>query len=201
MIINPSELPGRKAHDILTSSIIPRPIAWVSSINLQGKVNLAPFSMFNLVAWSPPTLCFSVVNREDGSMKDTLTYIKETGNFVVNMVSESIASKMVATSAVVPHGTDKAQKEDVQLAPSSCVDAPRVREAKIAFECVLDRIVTVGGGANAGNLVLGNIKVMYVNDDILDTNGMVDCLKLQVVGRLGGTQYCTVHSVFNIQQK
>lgn len=198
MNINLSNLPARTAHDLLISGIIPRPIAWVTSVNAQGQVNLAPFSMFNAITWSPPTLCFSVVNRPDGTTKDTLLNINMTGNFVVNMVSEDIAAKMVATSALLPYGVDEAQKVDVPLTPSSSVSAPRVLQARVAFECVLDRIVTVGVGANAGNLILGTIKVMYVDDEVLDVDGTVDWSKLQVIGRLGGTKYCNIRSSYEI---
>jgi len=198
MKIDLSALPPLEAHDLLISGIIPRPIAWVSSVNAQGRVNLAPFSMFNAVTWSPPTLCFSVVNRPDGTAKDTLLNIKATGDFVVNMVSEDIAAQMVATSAVVASGIDKAQKAGVTLAASSLVVAPRVEQAKVAFECLLDRVVAVGIGANAGNLILGAIKVMYVNDDLLDADGTVDWSKLQAIGRLGGSKYCHVQAAFDI---
>lgn len=198
MEIDLSVLPVENAHDLFSSALIPRPIAWVSSIDAQGRVNLAPFSFFTGITWSPPTLCFSVANRRDGTPKDTILNVRATGSFVVNMVSEDLAPGMVATSATLPPGFDEAQSAGIQMTPSSRVSAPRVRQARIAFECVLDRIVTVGEGACAGNLVLGTVMLMHVCEEIMTPEGTVDCVKLNVVGRLSGTKYCHVRSVFEM---
>ena len=135
MQIDLFSLAPREAHDLLTSAIIPRPIAWVSSVSRQGIINLAPFSFFSGVTWHPPTLSISVVNREDGSRKDTVLNIEETGCFVVNMVSEAMGPRMVATAVKVPRDVDEALMAGVALTPSAKVDAPRVRDARIAFEC------------------------------------------------------------------
>ena len=102
MEIDLGALAPRDAHDVLVSALIPRPIAWVSSISGQGQVNLAPFSFFCGVTWSPATLGFSVVNRSDGSRKDTIVNIEETGQFVVNMVSHDLAGRMVRTASSLP---------------------------------------------------------------------------------------------------
>ena len=199
MKIDLNTLPARDAHDLLTSAIVPRPIAWVSSVSAQGAVNLAPCSFFTGIAWRPATLGFSVVNRPDGSRKDTLRNIEETRNFVVNMVSQDLASRMVETSATFPHGISEASEAGVPLIPSTMVAAPRVEESRVAFECTLDRIVTVGQGAHAGNLVLGAILLMHVKDEILEGDKMVDPIKFDVVGRLsGGTRFCGVGSIFEI---
>ena len=199
MEIDLNTLPARDAHDLLASAIIPRPIAWVSSVSSQGHLNLAPFSFFTGITWCPPTLGFSVVNRQDGSRKDTIRNIEETKNFVVNMVSQDLASRMVETSATLPHGINEAQKAGVPLVQSKIVVAPRVKEARVAFECALDRIVTVGNGAYAGNLVLGSILLVHIKDEILEAGKIVDLIKFDVIGRLsGGTRYCGVGSVFEI---
>lgn len=199
MNVDPAVLPGRQAHDLLISAIIPRPIAWVSSTDAQGKVNLAPFSMFSMVTWNPATLSISVVNRPDGTPKKTLLNIRETGDFVVNVVSEELAAKMAESAAAPSGNAGKAQALRISLAPSDCVTAPRVLQARVAFECVLDRIVIVGSGADAGNLILGNIKSVYVDDGVMDSRGAVDWLKLRAVGRLGGAKYCRIDSVFEIE--
>lgn len=198
MEIDLSILPVENAHDLFTSAIIPRPIAWVSSVDAEGHVNLAPFSFFTGITWRPPTLCFSVANRRDGTDKDTIRNVRATGSFVVNMVSEELAAGMVATSATLSPGVDEAQNAGIEMTPSSRVSAPRVKQARIAFECVLDRIVTVGEGACAGNLVLGTVKLMHVVDKIMTPEGTVDCAKLNAVGRLSGTKYCHVRSAFEI---
>jgi flavin reductase (DIM6/NTAB) family NADH-FMN oxidoreductase RutF len=198
MEIDLSTLQPRDAHDLLTSALIPRPIAWVSSVSAQGHINLAPFSFFSGITWCPATLGFSVVNRPDGSRKDTIRNIEETRNFVVNMVSKDLASCMVETSATLPHGVNEAQKAGVALAQSKVVAAPRVKEAKVAFECALDRVVTVGNGAYAGNLVLGTILLVHIKDEVLVAGKTVDPIKFDVIGRLSGTRYCRTGSVFEI---
>jgi flavin reductase (DIM6/NTAB) family NADH-FMN oxidoreductase RutF len=198
MEIDLATLPPRRAHDLLTSGVIPRPIAWVSSISADEQVNLAPFSFFTGVTWNPPTLCFSPVNRADGTRKDTVLNIEATGQYVINVVSEELASRMVQTAATLPPETDEAHEVGIPLAPSTVVKVPRVEQAKVAFECVLDRIVTVGTGADAGNLILGTVKRMHVSDDVLAPGPVVDWEKLHVLGRLSGTKYCAVHAVFDI---
>jgi flavin reductase (DIM6/NTAB) family NADH-FMN oxidoreductase RutF len=198
MEIDLNTLSARDAHDLLTSAIIPRPIAWVSSVSAQGHINLAPFSFFSGITWCPATLVFSVVNRPDGSRKDTIGNIEETKNFVVNMVSQDLAARMVETSATFPHGINEAQKAGVPLAQSTVVVTPRVKEARVAFECALDRIVTVGNGAYAGNLVLGTILLVHIKDEVLEAGKIVDPIRFDVIGRLSGTRYCRTRSVFEI---
>ena len=198
MEINLNTLPALDAHDLLTSALIPRPIAWVSSVSAQGHINLAPFSFFSGITWCPATLGFSVVNRPDGSRKDTIRNIEETKNFVVNMVSQDLASRMVETSATFPHGINEAQKAGVPLVQSTVVIAPRVKEARVAFECALDRVVTVGNGAYAGNLVLGTILLVHIKDKLLEAGKTVDPIRFDVIGRLSGTRYCRTGSVFEI---
>lgn len=201
MEIDLSRIAARDAHDLLTSAVVPRPIAWVSSVSADGQVNLAPFSFFSGVTWSPPTLCVSIVNRQDGSRKDTILNIDETGNFVVNMVPEEMGSLMVETSATVPRGVDEAREAGVSLIPSTVVTAPRVRDAGIAFECELDRIIQVGTGPYGANLVLGRIRVMHVNEELLESESSIDWKRSRLLGRLSGTKYCRLRSVIEISPR
>ena len=198
MEIDLGALAPRDAHDTLIGALIPRPIAWVSSIGRQGQVNLAPFSFFCGVTWSPPTLGFSVVNRSDGSRKDTIVNIEETGQFVVNMVSHDLAGRMVKTAASLPRGVSEADEAGVALAPSRKVSAPRVKDARVAFECALDRVVTVGQGAHAGNLVLGTILLVHVRDGIVEEGKGIDPLRFDAIGRLGGARYCRLQDIFEL---
>jgi flavin reductase (DIM6/NTAB) family NADH-FMN oxidoreductase RutF len=198
MQIDLSHLEAREAHDLLTGAIIPRPIAWVSSISQEGQLNLAPFSFFNGVTWHPPTLCISVVNRDDGSRKDTVRNIEETGFFAVNMVREDMGDRMVATSVTVPRDVDEAQSAGVVLVPSEKILAPRVKNAQIAFECEKDRIVTIGAGPHAANLILGRILTMHVDDRLLASETRIDGTRSRLLGRLGGTKYCRIRSVVEI---
>lgn len=195
MEINLMELEPRHAHDLLTSCIIPRPIAWVSSINKAGQTNLAPFSFFTGVSWSPPILAFSVVNRADGTMKDTAKNIREVPEFVVHIVSVDLLATMEYSAKPVPYGTDETSITDIHWLPSKMIKPHRIQEAKIAFECTLERIVTVSEGADAGNLILGRIQLVHVRDDLLKDERAVDWLALDVLGRLSGNRYCSVRSV------
>jgi flavin reductase (DIM6/NTAB) family NADH-FMN oxidoreductase RutF len=162
MEINLMSLEPRHAHDLLTSFIIPRPIAWVSSINKEGQVNLAPFSFFTGVSWSPPILAFSVVNRSDGTMKDTVINIRKVPEFVVNIVSVDLLSTMEYTARPIPYGTDESSIRGIHWIPSKKIKPYRVQEAKISIECTLERVVTVGEGPNAGNLILGQVQLVHL---------------------------------------
>jgi flavin reductase (DIM6/NTAB) family NADH-FMN oxidoreductase RutF len=195
MKINLIELEPRHAHDLLTSIIIPRPIAWVSSINKDGQTNLAPFSFFTGVSWSPPILAFSVVNRADGTMKHTATNIREVPEFVVNIVSVDLLSTMEYSAKPIPYGADESTITDIHWLPSETIRPHRVQEAKVAFECTLERIVTVSEGANAGNLVLGRIQLVHVRDNLMKNGREVDWTGLDVLGRLSGNRYCSIRSV------
>ncbi len=189
------KLEPRHAHDLLTGSLIPRPIAWVSTVSAEGEANLAPFSFFTGVSWKPPVLAFSPVNRDDGSRKDTVHNIEATGEFVVNLVSVDLLKPMEASARPQKQEQDGMRIEGITLVPSKTVKPYRIGEAKAAFECVLERIVTVGEGAGAGNLILGRIRLMYAADEILPDGREVDWRRLDALGRLSGNRYCTVRSV------
>ena len=196
--IDLTAMPGRDAHDLLSSAVIPRPIAWVCSVSAADQVNLAPYSFFSGVTWCPPTLSISVVNRQDGSRKDTVLNIEETQNFVVNLVSEAMGQAMVETAVTMPRDVNEARAAGVALVPSSLVGAPRVAEAPIAFECQLDRIIKVGSGPHGANLVLGRIQLMHVNKDILQSPKCIDWARARLLGRLSGTKFCHIRSAFDI---
>jgi flavin reductase (DIM6/NTAB) family NADH-FMN oxidoreductase RutF len=195
MEINLMDLEPRHAHDLLTSCIIPRPIAWVSSISKNGQKNLAPFSFFTGVSWSPPILAFSVVNRTDGTMKDTLRNIHEVPEFVVNIVSADLLSIMEFSAKSLPYGSDEDSIKGIHWIPGKKIKPYRVQEARVSFECMLERVVAIGEGPDAGNLILGRIQLVYVEDGLLKNEREVDWLGLDALGRLSGNRYCTVRSV------
>lgn len=188
-------LKPRHAHDLLSSSIIPRPIAWVCTINPKGEPNLAPFSFFTGVSWHPPVLAFSAVNREDGSKKDTVINIEETKEFVINIVSKDLLHPMECSAGPIPFGEDKTFVKGITLAPSKTIRPSRICEARVSFECVLDRIVSVSEGANAGNLIIGRVLLLYVQDEIVKDGREVDWYGLDALGRLSGNRYCAIQSV------
>ena len=195
MELDLTEMETRQAHDFLTSAIIPRPIAWVSTINEQGQTNLAPFSFFTGVSWNPPVLAFSVVNRSDGSMKDTVTNIEQVPEFVVNLVSVELLSVMEFSAGAIPYGKDEDTIKEVSWISSSIVTPPRVGEARVSFECTLEQIVRVSQGPDAGNLILGRIQRVHLKDNLLKDNREVNWTGLDALGRLSGNRYCHVDSV------
>ena len=201
MEINLSELEPRHAHDLLSSTVIPRPIAWVSTINMQDQMNLAPFSFFTGVTWSPPVIAFSVVNRPDGSSKDTVLNIQDIPEFVVHIVSVDLRSTMEKSAQAIPYGTDESAIPGIQWIPSKKVKPNRIKEAKIAFECTLEQCVIVGNGGCAGNLILGKIELVHFQDNILINDREVNWSALDVLGRLSGNRFCAVRSVIESESK
>lgn len=201
MEIDLRELETRQAHDLLTGSIIPRPIAWVLTVDAQNAINLAPFSFFTGVCWQPPTLAFSVANRDDGTKKDTLINIEAVGEFVVHTVSVELIRPMEISAGRIPPGEDLHHLQGVTFAPSATIRPPRIVEAKVAFECVLDRIVTIGDGAGGGNLILGRIQRMHAADDLVTGGREIDWRKLNPLGRLSGNRYCDIRSVIEVDSQ
>ena len=195
MEIDLNQLESRHAHDLLTSAIIPRPIAWVSTMNGQGQANIAPFSFFSGVSWSPPVLAVSVVTRSDGTFKDTLVNIRETGEFVVNLVSVDLREAMEQTARSLPYGTDEAEAAGLHWESSRKVKPRRIAEARLSFECTLAEVVSIDTGPDAGNLILGRIQLVHLQNDLLLNEREVDWLALDPLGRLSGTRYCTARNI------
>lgn len=195
MDIDLATLEARHAHDLLTSCIIPRPIAWVSSVSPDVKINLAPFSFFTGISWSPAVLAFSVVNRADGTLKDTVVNIRSTKEFVIHLVSTDLLKTMEYTARPIPYGEDVSCIQGIHLVPSQTIRPYRIEEARVSFECTLEQIVTVSEGANAGNLILGRVRLMHVRDDLLVAGRGVDWRELDALGRLSGNRYCAVNTV------
>ncbi len=124
--INLNALADRQAHDLIASSIIPRPIAWVTSINAAGAINIAPYSFFTGIQWYPPVLAFSVVNRANGSKKDTIINIEQTGEFAINIVSTNLLKDMEQSARRIPYGEDEFCLQDIALTPSKTIKPSRI---------------------------------------------------------------------------
>jgi flavin reductase (DIM6/NTAB) family NADH-FMN oxidoreductase RutF len=198
MLLDFETLSTRNAYQWMTSTILPRPIAWVSTISPDGKTNLAPFSFFQGVTANPPTLMFVPVNNRDGAKKDTIRNIELVPEFVVNLVPHALAAAMNDTAALLPYGESEFSRFGVATAPSTKVRPPRVAESPVAYECVLDRIVNIGEGSLAANVVFGRILVGHVRDDVIGPGGLPDSAKLDLVGRLGGEDYTRTRELFNL---
>jgi flavin reductase (DIM6/NTAB) family NADH-FMN oxidoreductase RutF len=198
MILDFAALSPRNAYQWMTSTILPRPIAWVSTISPEGVTNLAPFSFFQGITANPPTLMFVPVNNREGVKKDTVRNIELVPEFVVNLVPHRLASAMNDTAALLPYGESEFSRFDVAAAPSLRVRPPRVAEAPVAYECVLDRIVNIGEGPLAANVVFGRIMTAHISDAVIGPGGLPDSAKLDLVGRLGGEDYTTTRETFNL---
>ena len=195
MKITPSTFPN--FNRVLTGVVVPRPIAFVSTVSEDGIVNLAPFSFFNAVAYSPPTLVLGISRQADWKEKDTLSNIEATGEFVVNVVSDEIAAAMNATAAEFPADVDEFEISGLTPAPSEAVRAPRVDESPVSMECRLDQVVQIGDPESGNGLVIGHIILMHVRDDIINGH-RIDHDLLKPVGRLAGNMYCDTHDTYEL---
>lgn len=172
--------------------IVPRPIAFVSTVGEGGRFNVAPFSYFNAITNEPPLLGISI-NRRQEAIKDTLRNIRHTGDFVVNIVDEALNAKAVAASGDWPEDVDEFALTGLTPTPSDLVRAPRVGESPVSLECRLHREIELGKVF----FVVGEIVRAHVRDDVL-TDGRVDIAKLRPVGRLGGDGYSVVREVLHL---
>src|SRR5436190_10907419 len=155
MELDPNLQPPAETYRLMIALITPRPIGWVSTVSPAGVVNLAPFSFFNGVAAHPPTVVFSVVNRRDGSPKDTLINVRATGEFVLSAASYDLREAVNATSEELPYEVSELDHCGLTTAPSLRVRPPRVKEAMAHMECVVHQIVAVGEGPLGAHLVIG----------------------------------------------
>jgi flavin reductase (DIM6/NTAB) family NADH-FMN oxidoreductase RutF len=204
MEIDPQRLSPTATYKLLIGCIVPRPIAWVSTLSVDGVRNLAPFSFFMGVCGDPPTLAFSVGPRSSpvpgaARVKDTVRNLEATGDFVVNVVDDALADRMNVTSGEYPPEVDEFAVAGLAPAPSARVRAPRVHEAPISMECRLTQILRVGRGPHS--LVLGEIVYVHLRDDLYDpAAGRIDMQRLQPVGRLAGELYTHVHDLFEMKR-
>jgi flavin reductase (DIM6/NTAB) family NADH-FMN oxidoreductase RutF len=200
MLLDFSALPPRDAYSWMIATILPRPIAWVSTISKEGKTNLAPFSFFQGVTSNPPTLMFVPVNTREGTKKDTVRNLEQVPEFVVNLVPFSLAEQMNCTSAMLPYGESEFDQFGITSTPSERVRPPRVAAAPVAFECSLDRFVQIGEGPLAANVVFGRIHLVHVADAVLDADGKPDPGKLDLIGRMGGETFTRTKERFNLKR-
>jgi flavin reductase (DIM6/NTAB) family NADH-FMN oxidoreductase RutF len=189
-----------EVYRLLVGVVTPRPIAWVTSIDPEGHVNLAPFSFYNAFGANPPVVVFSPTLRRDGSRKDTLRNVEATGEFVLNGAVESLAEPMNLTSKEIPFGHSEAELAGLNLLPSVKVKPPRVAGTPVHLECTLIQVVPVGQGPIAANLVIGEVVMLHIDDGVLDEKGAVDPRKLRSIARLGGDYYCRTTDLFEMKR-
>jgi len=196
-------------HNPFNALVAPRPIGWISTLDKDGRVNLAPYSFFNAVSYTPPQVIFSGGPRpaapgaaSDGTpMKDSVTNARETGEFVCNIATWELREAMNATSAHVPAGVDEFEMTGLTKAPSRLVKPPRVAECPVHLECVTVAVYpTLALPGRTGNMiVLGKVVGIHIDERVL-TDGVVDQAKLRLLGRLGGHDYVCVNDVFRMRR-
>ena len=177
-------------HGLLLDAVVPRPIAFASTVNKNGDVNLSPFSFFNVFSANPPILIFSPARRgRDKSIKHTLENVMEVPEVVINIISYEIVHQASLASAEYPRGVNEFVKSKLTEEKSKMVRPPRVKESPVSFECKVNQVVPLGDGGAAGNLVICEMLLMHVQDSLIDVNGRIDPWKLDAVARMGKDYY------------
>lgn len=204
MEISPESLPVADRYKLLIGGIVPRPIAFVSTISADGRTNLAPFSFFSGVSSNPMTVLFCPANDGQGREKDTLRNCKPveeggTGEFVVNVAVERYAAEMSACAEPLAYGESEFDLAGLTPAPSALVRPPRLGESPLCFECRTVQVIRLNAGEPAGgNIVIGRVERLFVRDDLIDARLRVDPEALRAIGRMGGPTYTRTRDRFEM---
>lgn len=189
--INPKEVSIGEFHSYLVGAVAPRPIAFASTIDKKGNVNLSPFSFFNTFGANPPILIFSPANRvRDNTLKHSFENVREVREVVINIVNYAIVEQMSLASTEYDKGINEFIKSGLTPAPSEMVRPPRVAESPASFECKVINIIETGKEGGAGNLIICEIVLAHIDENILNENGKIDPYKLDAIARMGGNFYC-----------
>lgn len=184
-------------YRVLTGVVVPRPIAFVSTVSPEGVTNLAPYSFFNAVASNPPTIVFSSSRHTGHKEKDTLANVEATGEFVVNVVVDDIAEAMNRTAAEFPAAVSEFEVAGLTPAASVKIRPPRVAESPVNMECRLQQVINLGAGEQQHGLVIGEVVLLHIRDDLIDGHRINHHL-LKPTGRLAGSMYCHTAEVFEM---
>lgn len=202
MEVQPNELTSVERYKLLIGCIVPRPIAFVSTVSPDGRFNLAPFSFFNGIGSDPMTVMFCPATSGDGSENDTMRNAKPaadggTGEFVINAASEPYIREVSAAAEALPYGQSEFELTGLKMEPSVVVNPPRVAVSPFAFECRTLQIVRTNPGVpSSGNIVIGEVVHLHIDDELVNERWHVDPEKLAAVGRMGGADYCTTQERF-----
>lgn len=193
LTLKAADLSAVQMQDYLQYAIAPRPICFASTIDAEGNINLSPFSFFNMFSTKPPICIFSPARRvRDNTTKHTLENVKEVKECVINIVNYDMVQQMSLASTEYAKGVNEFEKAGFTMLKSDLVAPPRVAEAPVQFECVVNEVISLGENHGAGNLILAEIKLIHINEAILDQQGKIDQEKIDLVARLGGDWYCRV---------
>jgi len=191
MVIIPGELPHSQLHKLLLGAIGPRPIAFASTVDIDGNPNLSPFSFFNVFGYNPTTLIFSPSRRgRDNTTKDTFENVKVIQEVVINVVTYEMVNQVSLASTEYPKGVDEFVKAGFTKVPSEKVRPFRVKESPVQIECKVRDIIETGEGGGAANLIICEVLVMHINEQVLAEDGLIDQQKIRLVGRMGRDWYC-----------
>ncbi len=200
MQIDIAQTPVPEIYQLLVGIVTPRPIAWVTTVDEAGRVNLAPFSFYNAFGANPPVVVFSPTLRRNSTKKDTLLNIEKSGEFVINAATDALVEQVNESSRELPPGTSELDHVGLTAVASLKVRPPRVAQSPANFECRLIQIVPIGTGPIASNLVIGEILMMHIDDQILDEKNAIDPKKLKTVARLGGDFWCHSSDLFKMKR-
>ncbi|MEO1030266.1 MAG: flavin reductase family protein [Bacteroidota bacterium] len=188
--LNPKDLSTGKLHGYLLSAVAPRPIAFASTIDLNGNPNLSPFSFFNVFSARPPIMIFSPARRvRDNTTKHTLQNVEAVKEVVINIVNYDIVHQMSLSSTEYPEGVNEFEKAGLTMLPSEVVKPFRVAESPVQFECKVNDIIKLGTEGGAGNLVICEVVRLHISDEVMNTDGTINQEALDVVARAGGSYY------------
>ena len=190
-------------YNPLKACVVPRPIGWISTVNAEGRVNVAPFSFFNLLSYDPPFVMFSAGTHEiDGGTKDTVANIQATSEFVYNMATWSQKDQMNQTAMIVDRSIDELQASGLEALPARLVKPPLIKGSPVHFECTLHQILDLPGRVPSGvhHVVIGKVVAVHIDDDAL-TDGKVDVVKLRPIARLGYKDYVSVETIFEMEKR
>jgi flavin reductase (DIM6/NTAB) family NADH-FMN oxidoreductase RutF len=196
MVIDPKTLSAREAYNLLVSVVVPRPIAFITSMNVDENVNAAPYSFFNAISSSPPLVIISV-GRKNGAMKHTAKNILRVKEFVVNLVTKKLLQSMNISSADWPPEISEIEQSNLTLAPSISIKTPRIAESPVQCECLLHSHQEIGN--EPVDLIIGEIVQFHVKDDLYST-GTIDQEHLEPIARMGGNFYSRTSDLFELER-
>lgn len=197
--IKAETLSDMQNYKLLSGSIIPRPIAFVTTQNLKGDINAAPFSFFNVVNYTPPMIAIAV-QRTKGNRKDTSINIEQSGEFVVHITDEAIVNDVNETAAPLEYGVNELKRTSLSMIDSDLIKVPAIKEAKVRFECKLHQIVQLGNKDNGSDLIIGEIVVYHIDEEVYFEDSKIDANQLNPVARLAGNDYSLLGQTFTVNR-
>ena len=200
MKFDPGQMESPDIYKVLSGVVVPRPIAWVSTVSPDGVPNVAPYSFFQAITPSPPHISFSAGSR-DGAAKDTERNIQASGEFVVNIANSDVARRMAISALDFEAHHSEFEAAGLTLASSDVVAQPRVAEAPVCLECQARQMIPVGDERYGATLIIGEVVRFHVRDDLVLDNNRIDFLALDAVGRMAGDWYCTTTDQYELPRQ